>query len=115
MEDLCSYDTTTHTHTSSPRYIHSTQFNSHGAAAVAAADEEEQGHEETCDMLPDCMTKDLPTQYISNSASDSDRTHRYADSTWMLKPSNRVVSTEDWGIPGFLTEDEFQVFVRIVV
>lgn len=85
---------------------------------LKSQEEQEEGHEEPCEMIPNCMTTgDHPSggAQLSSSLSESDPVHTYQDSTWMLKKPEMSVSKEDWGIPGFLSQDEFHVFVRFYI
>jgi len=135
MEDLCSYDTTTtttttmHTDTtssssfssSSPRYQtflriqdeqqHHDQEQHQGTTIEST--EFSSRHTDACDLLPDCMTKN-PT-YKSNSNLETDSMND-KDTSWMMRKSSNSSSSvgDTYGIPGYLTPEEYQIFVRFL-
>jgi hypothetical protein len=97
-DDLCSHDTTIHT----------------GSYNAMPGHDNEQVEQDTCEMLPDCMSEERKMiETLSSTDNPNQEHHTNTDPIWMINKSRSVVSQEDWGMPGFLTEEEFLIFVRV--
>ena len=107
-DDLCNLDTTTTSTTHRIQHFH-----------IPSLQEEEEEEEEdqgkrTCEMLPECMSDQI-THGLPDSNQmpmNSNSLETTTDPTWLVKKDGLVVPPDDWGMPGFLTKNEFDVFVR---